>query len=548
MQADFTRAAGLLALSASGLLAQSTGDLAGMTSKAIREEATRPNAGEAGRPLPLVSAWCTGSHAWSEGWRPIHQLDLIRKGHHLLPWFAHPKRSGTREEADGDRFRDYYEEAIKQAAGLGLPLTFVASQWESGLSAPPYLDLPPEANPNVVLADGTVRKAVSPFGPVEPWREIGRTFTDNALMAKLQQWYPDPPLVIFLSNNEHARLRWHQVEESRRYVEAHGKGRDPDYRRQAVADGWVVRYRSLQDGMRSGLASAAWRKAARFVGYGAGPPEFFGRWHGWVNYSLHSPGRLTPYPLMWDGGSPSYYTHDWNHTTDHTAWSPQVEFMNTVFMLREAYKLNPDWWYEMSIWDGHEWPWRKKTPSKRMLYELSGQTWDPTRYLGFVQFGLWLMQPRALREYRGWTTPWDEAEPYFMAVTEAVDRVHRSPCLQQWWRRSRLVPNRARQHIHRAGIPVEYRDEDRWYLLDCDVNPPEFPWELHWKVSIFALARVRGQPPRRQWLVYAHSPLAERPGVMLTVPSYGDIAVDVGPGGAFYEIDEAQRSVARVQP
>jgi len=516
------------------------------TAQAIRTEATRANQGEAGRPLPLACGWCTGSHDWSKGWRPIEQLKLIAAGRHLMPWFAHPSRAGTLQGEAGDGFRAYYEEAIRTAAEAGLPLTFSASQWESALSRDPYYSLPPERNPNVVGVDGKVWKTVSPFGPVEPWRELGRTYTDNALMRKLQEWYPDPPLVIFLSNNEHGKLRWHQAEKSARYVEQYGTGGDAEFRRRVVADGWIERYRALQGGMREGLDSAQWRRAARFVGYGAGPPEFFGRWHGWINYSLHSKGRLMPYPLMWDGGSPSYYTHDWCPTSDHTAWSPQIEFMNTVFMLRDAYEQNPDWWYEMSLWDGHEWPWRKTTPSKVMAYETSGQTWNPTRYQGFIQFGLWLMQPRAVREYRGWTTPWDKAEPYFLALSDVVDRVHADTRLREWWRHSELVPNRTKQHIHRAGIPEEYLDEDRWFLLDCSANPAEFPWELHWRVSVFSLARVRGLAPQRKWLVYAHSPLDDKQGVTVTVPGYGDIAIDVTPGGVFYEIDERKHAVERL--
>ena len=460
-----------------------------------------------------------------------------------MPWFAHPNRAGSLDGEQGTRFVEYYEGPMRRAAELGLPLTFVASQWEAPLSAAPYHDPPPGENPNVVDTEGKVRKAVSPFGPVAPWREVGRTYTDNLLMRRLQQWYPEPSLVVFLSNNEHGKLRWHQAEESRRYLDAHGPGRDADYRRKLFADAWIERYRALQGAMRDGLASEAWRSAARFVGYAADPPEFIGRWEGWVHYSLHSPGRIFPYPLMWDGGSASYYMHDWCPTTDHTTWSPQIEFMNAVFMLREGYRLNPEWWHELSTWDGHEWPWRKKTPSKTTVYETSGQVWNPARYQGFLQYGLWLLRPRLLREYRGWTTPWDKAEPYFLALAEAVARVHHSPRLRQWWRRSELVPNRTRQHVHRAGIPEEYRGEDRWFMLECNANTQEFPWELHWKIAVFSLARVRGKAPQRQWLVYAHSPLAERDDVVISVPGFGDITVDVGPGGAFYEMDETTRAV-----
>ena len=64
--------------------------------------------------------------------------------------------------------------------------------------------------------------------------------------------------------------------------------------------------------MKEGLSSEAWKQAARFVGYEAFGVPHFGRWGGWLEYSLYTPGRIGPEPLMWDGGSPSYCTHNWN--------------------------------------------------------------------------------------------------------------------------------------------------------------------------------------------------------------------------------------------
>ena len=224
-------------------------------SQAIRAEAVMPNSGDGGRPLPLASAWCTGSHRWSVGWRPARQLALIERGHFILPWFAHPGRGDTLDERASAAFREYYEAPIRRAAELKLPLTFVSTQWESTLSRPPWVDLPAEQNPNVVAADGTIKKMVSPFGPLPPWREAGRSWTDSARMRLLQEWYPDPPLVIFLSNNEHHTLRWHKVDTSQRYVETYGNSRDADFKRKVVGDGWIERYRELQQGLRDGLAS-----------------------------------------------------------------------------------------------------------------------------------------------------------------------------------------------------------------------------------------------------------------------------------------------------
>lgn len=50
-------------------------------------------------------------------------------------------------------------------------------------------------------------------------------FRITPAMDRLQEIYPFPPLVLFVSNNEHDRLKWTEVEKSKRYL---GKlGRNP---------------------------------------------------------------------------------------------------------------------------------------------------------------------------------------------------------------------------------------------------------------------------------------------------------------------------------
>ena len=518
---------------------------------AIRIETTRPNDDPAGRPLPLVSHWNTGMHPRSKDWGPASQMQMIEQGHHVLPWF--PFGSGI-------SFAEYYESPLKKARQLKLPLVFVGTQWEYKLSGEPYLGLPPEKNPNVVTVEGKTLRKVCPFGPIEPWREVGTTWTNNRLMKQIQECYPDPPLVIFLSNNEHGKLRWTEVETSRRYLEKYGESRDDDFKRKVVADGWIERYRALQEGMRQGLANDTWKKNSIYIGYDTFGPPHFGRWGGWMQHSQYSEGRVDPGAPTWDGGSPSYYTDDWQARTDYTVWSPQVEFMNLVFMRREALKLNPRFWFEFSVWDGyHADPEREKRyPAKRGVYRTAGQTYNPERYGGFVQFGMWLMRPRAVREFRGSTEPWNDRAgedgrvthegggPYFMAIAQAVDRVHTNPILRHWWRKGELVPNRAHKHPYQAAVPEEYRDEDRWFLLDTNLDA-ERPWNLETQIRVFSLALVQGEKPYRRWLVYAHSPLKNRKNVKITVPDYRELSVDVSVAGSFYLIDEKGGRVKLVE-
>jgi len=523
--------------------------LARATAQAIREEALRPSGHPEGRALPLACSWTCGHFPspLSEGWSPTNQMRLIAEGHYLLPWFAHPegkKQLGRRDP--------YYAAPMAMARALKLPITLIGSQWEHYLSEKPYIDLSPRENPNVVTVEGRILPKVSPFGPVQPWFEVGRSWTDSPAMQQLQEWYPDPPLVIFLSNNEHAKLTWVDKEQDVRFIKAHGPDSDAAFRRAQIADGWIERYRALHSGFQDGLVNEKWRKHAMFFGYGAFGPPHFARWPGWVDYALATPGRIDPGPLMWDGGSPNYYTHDWDASTDYKVWSPQIESMNYVFMIDEALQLNPRFWFEFSVWDGYDPdPERqKKHPSKRNLYRQAGQVYDPERYKGFVQFGMWLMRPRAVRDFRGWVEPWpDKVEkdgrvvaegggPYFMAIVDAVDRVHDDPVLREWWRKGELVANRTHPHPYQADVPPEYQDRDRWFLLDTSLDPPR-PWKLDTELEVFALALVRGTKPDRQWLIYAHAPTGEKKGVRVTIPDFEkSVIIDVPVGGDFNVVSE----------
>jgi len=132
-----------------------------------------------------------------------------------------------------------------------------------------------------------------------------------------------------------------------------------------------------------------------------------------------------------------------------------------------------------------------------------------------------------------------------MALVAAVDRVHTNPVLREWWRTGQLVPNRAHRHPYQVNVPSEYVNEDRWFLLDANVNP-RFPWDVTTEIPIFALALVKGAFPVREWLVYAHTPLGARRNVQLNVPGYGIINVDVAVAGSFFLINEQTRTLRQV--
>ncbi|HZS51702.1 MAG TPA: hypothetical protein VFA54_12625 [Bryobacterales bacterium] len=498
------------------------------TARAIREEATRANNAAAGRPLPLAAHWNT--HAFS----PNYQLEKIESGGYVLLSFALPGPDAALTPAA----LAYYKAAIKRAAELKLPISLVGTNFASILYEPPYYLLPASQNPNVIQRDGAIRKQLDPMGPVEPWIDAGRRLVSSSLLQQIERWYPDPPLVVFVSNNEESRIAWTAIEQSKRFLDAYGPAHDGDFKRSVVAQGWIERYRALLQAMRGGLIAPAWRSHSIFIGYDAFGPPHYARWEQWDDYALPTGRFIDPAPLIWDGGSPSFYLHNWNASTDYNIWSPQGEALNWVFMLREAMRLNPRFWFGFSTWDGEQ-------EKRDQLAKVAPFT--PARYAAMVQFGLWLLRPRCVREFRGWTDSAEKAGPWLDAILEAVGSIHRNGALRRFWRRGELAPNRAWKHPYQSRPVERYAAEDRWFLLDTTLDPPR-PYNAATPLPVFSLSLVLGRAPRREWLLYAHAPMGSRRNVGITIPGYRQVVVDVSAGGSYYLIRENRPSPERIEP
>lgn len=215
-----------------------------------REAALSPNS-SAGRPLPLVSHWNMGGQG--RGWTPQYQMELLDRGCHILPWFGWPRGHPLSSEKNAKRFHDYYDTLISYCRELGLPICFRGTQWEAMLLGKEYSELPTQKCPAVIGADSKAIRKLSPFGSIEPWRDPAKMYVDTPAMKKLQRMYPEPPLVLFVSNNEAPDLRWHQVEQSKRYLDKYGGGQSDQFKRQVVARGWMKRYSVMFKAMREAL-------------------------------------------------------------------------------------------------------------------------------------------------------------------------------------------------------------------------------------------------------------------------------------------------------
>ncbi|HVN44314.1 MAG TPA: hypothetical protein VMT66_03605 [Steroidobacteraceae bacterium] len=492
----------------------------------IRAAALARDADPNSHPLPLAASWNMGEIA--TGFDPGYQIEQIKQGQYILPWFGlSVPRPPPGEWFNYPQPTDsplYYQAAIHYLAEHHLPLSFLGTQWEVLL-------------PQVAAAyarDGASAKPplLSPSDPVAPWAAVGRQWAQQPTLKRLQELYPDPPLVLFVSNNEQGKQTPEQLQAAWRA--------DADTaliaRRRAIGDAWIERYRTLQRGFREGLDAPQWRAHALFVGYDAFMTPAVGRWGGWPEYSLYVPGRMEAWPYAWDGATVSYYVHDWAPDADYIVWSPEIEAMNYLPVLAEVRKRQPQFWFEISVWDGQQ---RGQPTDKRRFYAERKQQWSPLRYGGLTQFGMWLLRPRVVREFRNATDDRIRFGPYFSQILAAVARVHEDPTLREFWRSGRLVVNPRGGHPYQAALPSEIAAAARWFLLDSTANPAR-PWTLSTPLPVFALALERGERPHREWLVYAFAPLDLEHESQIAIPGGPEMKITATTAGSFSLVREGE--------
>jgi hypothetical protein len=193
------------------------------------------------------------------------------------------------------------------------------------------------------------------------------------------------------------------------------------------------------------------------------------------------------------------------------------------------------------------------------------------RYEGLCHAALWLTRPRVIRQF-GWGEYNGLIERQWMALLAAVDRVWNDPVLTRFWRHGRLVVNpdyeRATGVKHpfwdatdldkqgRVGPWLAlWKKQDRFHQLTVPINPPfekwpqcwhvyfeSRPWDDHSLIKVWAFAYELGSAPQREWLLFVQSPREDRTDVAVVVPGYGDVRVDVPRRGAFYHLEEGDRS------
>ena len=501
----------------------------------IRTTALAPNNGPNGRALPLGGSWEIGWYKYRWGYNPSmgtllepnYIINLINNQHHLLVGIAHlsPDSSTT-------YYSYYMENALDYLEQKNQPVIAIGTQYEQNLYLKvPYNALPPSTSPRVYNTSQELLNKVTPFPPViSKWFDVGVDWTTyNPATNMLENIYPNPPKVIFLSNNESVKLKWPDAETSQRYIDLYGTGQTDEFKRQKISEGWIDCFSEMFDGMRSGLSTRSWCDNSIFVGYGcSGPWSCFARWAYWDTYSLNYGNQIAWEQNAWDGGSMSFYLN--NGLRDYQVMSPQVGAQNRVFMLQDQLAVNPEFWHELSTWKGGD--------AYLKIMDDEGQTYTEARYKGLVQFGMWMLTPRVVRHYKSLSISLeDEGFEYFDAIMDSVDRVHTDPVLKKFWKYGELVENTSRQHPYQSAVPSAFASRPRWFMLNTDLDPAT-PWTVTTELPVFACARVLGTSPNREWLLYAHSPVQDRTDVNITLPGYGTVNTDVSREGTFVHVKE----------
>ena len=534
----------------------------------IAEWATIKEAnGPAGRPLPLAGSWvCTGMFG------PRRMVEMIKQGHHVMPTlgsgpgflarYAYILENKGFSEGKLPKYMAEIEPVLAFCAEHKLPISMGGHNWATGPARMEYdYNRAPEHNRKTFTPEESVRlmvrrdgkvtsgswKMSSPFGPEERWREFGRWWMDNPAMQTLRKQYPDPPMVVWLNNNEAGEIGLKHLDWSLRFQETYGDDLTKDEKVEILHKAYDEKYAALFDEARNVLSEPAWKENTVFVAYNAWPRSVKGR--------TEERNRGSEWKRF-DGTMPEFYLNDWQiyrGKTDYNYWSPQTEGLRIESSQNVIFELDPDHYFASIAWDGGQ-PAARRSSINCLATGMYGsgavQRWDFARYEGMVQFGLWAMRPRVMREFRWPVTSHDAYDhEAFMAVVRSADRVWDNETLAEFWRFGTLEKSEAFRPPDKrvAGELRFYSRVDA--LLPVDVNPSRDTWPRIWhfkagrrppvKLRVLALALRLGEAPNRRWLIYAHAPLGAVDMPSVEIPDLGKVQLPfVSRSGSFFTVAE----------
>jgi len=448
------------------------------------------------RTLPLVASWNVGIPEYSDGLDPLYLINRFTYGEHLVPtWKLDPYYNDSIGLS-------YYEASIKKAAELELPLVFILPSPESALTKDDvYFSMDKTQNPNVITVNGTVLPELSPFGPDNLWKEIGAQWSTTTLMAQLQEWYPNPPLVVFIDEDSSKKLSWSKLATSSRYIKQYPTNTSNEFKRTLVNAKWLEKYRQLHEGFKQGFIQNAWKQNVKFVTRNQLALNM-GVTSDWINSTTTTNQYANIWPLTADGLSINFDLS--NNKTDITN-APHTLLNNLPFMLEEAKTVNPNFTYQLNI-------------------NANQQIDNPQRYRGFTQFALWLLRPSIIRQKPNNITK-DEINPLFQQIIDSVELTYNNDVLSDFWKNGKLVSTGT--STYNQNILTRYKSIPREFLLKTDAAS-----------TVWAFALEKNVTPNREWLIYIQSPEHNLTNIIVTIPKFQKINFDATQKGNFYLLKE----------
>ena len=463
--------------------------------------------------LPLIAQWNAGTPDYGDGLDPMYMIDKLQQGEHILvSWKLNPYYDVNLEDS-------YYEESIKKAAELHLPLVFLLPSPESALYQDNfYFSLSKKENPNLVTNENEVLAKLSPFGPDDVWSKVGKDWGSMDILAKIQEWYPNPPFVLFVSEDEANKLNWSEVNESSRNTL---DDNDENFVRSYVNAQWIEKYRQLHEGFKAAFTAEAWKKNAKFIAYNRLSQDM-GKSAAWKKSATYTNSYINVWPLTADGLTVDF---DLLGDADQRSFNaPHITANNLPFMLAEAKTQNSGFLDQLNL-------------------NADGKIDNPAEYRGFTQFALWFLRPAIVRQKTVATTK-EDINATFNEVVDSVELIHYNDELASFWRDGRLL--KSGESDLNVDVPATYANDPRWFLLENDVNPKR-PWDDLSEISVWSFALVKGEAPNREWLLYAQAPDGDMKDVTVTIPEYKDVMVDATQMGSFYVLKEGGEDVSAVE-
>ena len=454
------------------------------TANSITREALNAFSPTSIHSLPLLSHSQISTGALS----PMEQIDRIEQGEHILVTW---NLDAYYESSLG---QDYYEDSIKRAKSLNLPLVFLMPSPESALLYNDYYaSMNIKNTPSVVTNQNSKLKKLSPFVNDTLWKEVAKEQATMYILKKIQEWYPNPPLIVFTCKDETPKLQWSEIETSSRYIKRYSIGQDDNFKRTLIASKWIEKYRVLHESFKDNLTQSAWKRKSKFISNNR-LSEDMGK-AGWQKNATFTNLYTNIWPLTADGITVNFELKSAKDT--YSSNSPQTLINNLPFMLGEANEINPSIATKLSIKD-------------------NGLLNDKDDYKGFAQFALWFLRPSIVEQS---STSYNDE--FFNELSNSIELIYQNETLKDFWLNGELLENKVQKNINNINLN-NCNNKARWYILNDD------------SLDITSFMLKMGN----KYLLYAQSKNKAPIKTKITVNDDFSVNTDIDSFGSFYYISE----------